>query len=75
LPALSFVRHGALANVGDDFHVGMGVTTEAGSGRDLIVVPDHQGAEGRIRPIAVVRHDEMMARFQPAAIALIERFL
>ena len=70
-----FVRHGAVAHIGDDFHVGMGVTAEAGAGRDLVVVPDHEGAEGAIRGIAFGRNDEVMARLQPAEIAVIERFL
>jgi len=70
-----FVCHRALADIGDDFHVGMGVTAKAGAGSDLVVVPDHEGAEGAIRGIAVGRNDEVMARLQPAAIAVIERFL
>ena len=61
-----FVRHRALADIGDDFHIGMGVMAKAGAGRDLIVVPDHQGAEGAIRLITVGRDDEVVARFQPA---------
>src|SRR5260370_577755 len=64
-----FVCHRALADIGDDFHVGMGVTAKAGAGSDLVVVPDHEGAEGAIRGIAVGRNDEVMARLQPAASA------
>jgi hypothetical protein len=70
-----FVRDGALADIGDDFHICVGVTAEAGSGRDLVVVPDHEGTECTIRGIAVGGNDEVMARLQPAAIAAIERFL
>jgi hypothetical protein len=68
------VRDDTLADIGDDFHVRVSVTAEAGAGRDLVVVPDHEGAEGAIRGIAVGRNDEMVARIQPAAIAVIERF-
>jgi hypothetical protein len=50
------------------------VTAEAGPWRDLVVVPDHESAEGTIRFIAVSRNDEVMARLQPAEITMIERF-
>jgi len=69
-----FVRHRASADIGDDFHVSMGVTAEARAGRDLVVVPDHEGAKCTIRPITVGRDDEVVARFQPSEIAVIERF-
>ena len=48
-----FMRDGALADIGDDFHVGVRVTAEPGAGRDLVVIPDHEGAEGPVRRIAV----------------------
>ena len=35
---------------------------------------DHERAEGTIRLVALGRHDEVMARLQPAEIAVIERF-
>src|ERR1700722_8052585 len=38
----------ALADIGDDFHVCMGVQSEAGPGRDLVVVPNHERAK---RPV------------------------
>ena len=65
-----FVRHGALADIGDDFHVGMEVTSKAGAGRDLVVVPDHEGAEAAIRLIALGRNDKVMVRFQPDTVAM-----
>ena len=67
-----FVRDGALADVSDDFHVDMGVTAKAGAGRDLVVVPDHEGAECTVRGISVGRNDEVVARLQPSAIAVID---
>jgi hypothetical protein len=69
------VRYSALADVGNDFHVGMRVTAKAGTWRDLIVIPDHKGTKGAIRRIAVGRYDEVMTGFQPAAVTVIERFL
>src|SRR6266702_3418342 len=68
-----FMRDGAPADIGHDFHIGMRVTTEAGTGRDLVVVPDHECAKRAIRWIAVGRNDEVVARLQPAAVAVIER--
>jgi hypothetical protein len=56
------VRHRALADIGDDFHVSMEMTAEAGSGRDLVVVPDHEGAERTILGITVGRNNEVMTR-------------
>ena len=44
-----FVRDHALADIGDDFHVRVSVMAEAGARGDLVVVPDHEGAEGAIR--------------------------
>jgi hypothetical protein len=52
----------------------VGVAAEAGAGRDLVVIPDHEGPKGAIRAIAVSRNHEMVARLQPATIAVIERF-
>jgi hypothetical protein len=69
-----FVRDGALADIGNDFHVRVGVAAEAGPGCDLVVVPDDKGTECAIRRIAAGRNDEVVARLQPAAIAVIERF-
>jgi hypothetical protein len=52
----------------------MGVTAKAGTGRDLVIVSDHEGAEGTIRLVAAGRNDEVMAGLEPSAIAVIERF-
>ena len=48
-----FVRDGALADIGNDFHIRVGVTAEAAPGSDLVVVPDHKGTERTICGIAV----------------------
>jgi hypothetical protein len=69
-----FVRDRALLDIGDDFHVRVSVAAEAGTGRDLVVIPDHEGPKGAIRGIAVGRNDEMVARLEPAAIPVIEHF-
>ena len=55
-----FVGDRALPDIGDDFHVGMGVAAKAGAGRDLVVIPDHEGAKWTIRPIALSRNDEVV---------------
>jgi hypothetical protein len=39
-----FVCNDALADIGDDFHVCVRVTAETRAGRDLVVVPGHEGA-------------------------------
>src|SRR5260370_17591554 len=70
-----FMRDGALADIGYDFHVRMRVATKTGAGRDLVVVPDHECTEGAIRRIAVSRNDEVVARLQPAATPLIAPLL
>jgi len=51
------------------------MTTEAGSGRDLVVVPDDRGAQRGVRAISGLRDDEVMTGLQPAAVAVVERFL
>jgi hypothetical protein len=68
-----FMRDRPLPDVCNDFHVRVSVAAEAGAGRDLVVIPDHKGPEGAVRGIAVTRNDEMVARLQPAVIAVIER--
>src|SRR5882724_11243229 len=70
-----FVRDLALTDIGDDLYVRVGVTPEAGAGRDLVVVPDDKCAERAIFGIAVGRNDEVVARLQPAAITVIQRFI
>jgi hypothetical protein len=69
-----FMRDRALLDIGDDFHVRVSVAAEAGTGRDLVVIPDHEGPKGAIRGIAVGGNDEMVARLEPAAIPVIEHF-
>jgi len=67
-----FMRDRALPNIGDDFHVGVSVAAEAGAGRDFVVVPDYESSKGAIRGIALGRNDEMVARLQPATVAVVE---
>src|SRR5260370_21978670 len=69
-----FMRDHALADIGDDLHVRMRVVTEACARGDLVVVPDDEGAEGAVCPIAIGRDDEVIARLQPATVTVIERF-
>jgi hypothetical protein len=70
-----FVRDNALADIGDDLYVHVGVMAEPGAGGDLVVVPDHEGAQRTIRAVAVGRYDEVVARLEPTVIGSIERLL
>jgi hypothetical protein len=69
-----FVGDRALADIGNDFHIRMGVKAEAGPWSDFVVVPDHECAEWAIRAITAGPDDKVVTRLQPAMIALIERF-
>jgi hypothetical protein len=62
------VRHRALADIGDDLHVGVRVGRKASVGRDLIVVPDAQRAPTRSRGVDIVCEGEMVLGLQPAVI-------
>jgi hypothetical protein len=48
------VRHRALADVGNDLHVGVRVGRKACVGRDLVVVPDAQRAPAHSRGVLVL---------------------
>jgi hypothetical protein len=69
-----FVRDDALPDIGNDFHVGMWVTAEAGTWGDFVVVPDHQSAKRTICGVTVRRDYKVVACPQPSAISAIERF-
>src|SRR5262249_57434896 len=44
----------ALADVGDDFHVGVGVGRKARIGGDFVIVPNPQGSPAHSRGVLVV---------------------
>ena len=68
-----FVRDDAVANIADDFHIRMTVPAKAGA-RRISSSFQTTRAPGAIRRIAVRRNNEVVARLQPATIALIECF-
>jgi hypothetical protein len=69
------VRDDALPDIGDDFHVGVWMTAEAGTRCDLVVVPDHQSAKRNICGVTVSGNCKMVACLEPSVIAAIERFV
>ncbi len=69
------VRDDALPDIGDDFHVGVWMTAEAGTRCDLVVVLDHQSAKRTICGVTVSGNCKMVACLEPSVIAAIERFV
>ena len=62
----------ALADIGDDFHVGVGCGGKAGVRRDLVVVPHPQGAVAHIAGVVVTAEREVVFCFQPAVVGAAE---
>jgi len=62
----------AFADIGDDFHVGMGMRGKAGVRRDLVVVPYPQRAVAHIAGVMVAAEREVMFCLQPAVIGAAE---
>ncbi|MGY4598747.1 hypothetical protein ACVWXL_006493 [Bradyrhizobium sp. GM22.5] len=62
----------ALAHIGDDFHVGVGMGGKAGVRRDLVVVPDPQGAVTHVVGVVMACEGEMMLGIEPAVIGAAE---
>jgi hypothetical protein len=62
----------AFANIGDDFHVGVGMGGKAGIRRDLVIVPHPQGAVAHIVGVVVAAEREVMLGFQPAMVGAAE---
>jgi hypothetical protein len=67
------VSDNAVANVGDDLHVGVAVKAKACSRRNLVVIPDDQRPKRLIGWIAGRPHCKVMLRFEPTKIPAIER--
>src|SRR3546814_20661923 len=59
------VRDRAFADVGDDFHVGLGLRRETAVRRDAVVVPDAQAAPAHSRRFVIAREREMEMPIQP----------
>jgi hypothetical protein len=63
------VRNGTFADIGDDFHVGVGMRRKAGIGCDFIIVPYPQRAPahaGRVRELA---EGKVVLGLEPAMVA------
>ena len=60
----------ALDDVGEDFHVGMGVLGEAAAGSDGVVVDDAEVAEAHVVGIEVVGKGKGEAGLEPAVVGL-----
>jgi hypothetical protein len=63
IPLAVAMTHRTVADISDDFHVGMGVRWETAVWCDLVVVPHAQ----RTPPGPVKRGGEMMLGFEPRA--------
>src|SRR5437879_10596119 len=66
------VRDRAFADIGDDFHVGMGMGGKAAIRLDLVVVPHPQRAVAHIFGIVVAAEREMVLGLQPAVVGAAE---
>jgi hypothetical protein len=70
------MRDGALADVSDDFHIGVRMRREAGVRRDLVVIPNPQGTVAHIIGVIVTAEREMVLGLEPAVVGatkLVER--
>ena len=59
---------GALADIGDDLHVGVRVGREARIGSDLVVVPHSERAMAEALGVVIAGEGEMMLGLQPAVV-------
>src|SRR4029078_13316484 len=66
------VRDRALAHIGDDLHVLMGMRREARVGSDLVVVPHAQGSVPQAVWVVIAGEGEMMLRLEPAMVGAAE---
>ena len=62
----------ALADVGDDLHVGVRVWREAGVGLDGVVVPHPQRPPAHARRVVVAGKGEVVLRVEPAVVGAAE---
>src|SRR5580692_10621950 len=64
-----FVVEHAFADMGDDLHVPVPMQRKATAWSDLIVIPDHETTEARVRRIALAVDGEVVPGLEPAAIS------
>src|SRR5690606_8398159 len=62
------MRDRAFADIGDDFHVAMGMGREAGLRANEIVVPDAELAPAHASGIVIAGEGEVMLRGEPAVL-------
>src|SRR6185437_10576583 len=62
------MRDRALADIGDDFHVGVGVRRKAGVRRDLVFVPHPKRAVTHIFRVVMAAKREVVLGLQPAVV-------
>src|SRR5690606_34254980 len=66
------VADGALADIGDDFHVAVRMWRKAGAGGDLVVVPDAQAPPVDPLRIMVFGEGEVVTGIEPAVVGMAE---
>lgn len=64
------VLEGAFDDVGEDFHVAMGMGGEAAAGGDVVLVDDAEAAEAHVRGVVVVGKGEGVAGLEPAVVGV-----
>src|SRR4051812_14885769 len=64
------VGNGAVQDVGDDFHVAMGMRRETGAALDPVFVDDPQGPEAFIGRVVIIAEGEGVAGLQPVYVGL-----
>src|SRR3954470_15334384 len=62
----------ALADIGDDFHIGVRMGGKAGVRGDLVVVPHPQRAVAHIVGVIMAAEGEVMFGLQPAVVGAAE---
>ena len=55
------MRDGAVQNVGDDFHVAMGMGLESRAALDPVLVDDAQGAEALVGGVVILAEGKTVA--------------
>ena len=72
IPKTVLVGNCALADIGDDFHVGVGVGGKSGVRCDLVVIPHTQCAMTHIAGIVVTAEREVVLGFEPTVVGAAE---
>ena len=65
-----FMSDGTLADIGDDFHITVGVHGEAGSGLNAVIIPDNEWWISRFIRMVIFSKIEMVMGIQPAVVVV-----